>query len=646
MSIRGLCAGGLATVVCCAGLGVAAVPAMAAPETPVTSSPAKALTATTATLEGVLNPGAVGKAGWYFAYAPEQYGPACIDAFTAAGEPESTEEFQARPEETQLTGLEPSRNYRFCLVASNELGETASGNEVSFTTSPSAPTIDSQTASAVTPFDATLEGLVNPNNQETTFHLEYATTQVALGTASASTRAYGITGPGVYGDQPVGPVNLGGGLRPDTTYYYRVVAKNPTGEVQGTTEHPVETFTTLPAEKPTITGEKIVGATLTSDTIEAELNAEYQGVSCEVQYVTEAIYKATGFNENVNVAGCAPQPPGTENFAAGGSPDPFAATLSGLQENTPYEYRIVVSNGTGTTEGTPQLLTRAAPQITGAASLSEITQHTALVKPSTIVPEVESPLEATYYILYGTGKADELASAHASAGSGLAPNTVGPVKLYGLQPGTTYHYAIVAYNGNATQPGPEETFTTAAAEPLTTPPAVGAETAQFVNENSAVIEGEINPQGLETAYETQYGTSTAYGYSAQGAVALAPFTSSHGTVTSLTSLSPGTTYHYRIVATNQAGTTYGQDQTLTTTGAARSSTFTSFALPSVPLIAATPIAFPTETTGAKTTPKTLTNKQKLKNALNTCTKKPKKQRAKCQKQALARYGPTAQKRAK
>jgi hypothetical protein len=603
------------------------------PQAPVTISPAQSVTATSAVLEGTLNPSASAKAGWFFDFS-NPGGSSCAEGPATALEPEVTGE--ALPEHTEATGLEPSTKYLFCMVARNEAGETErSANEVSFTTSPSAPTVDGQSESNVTPFDATLEGQVNPNNQETTYHLEYATDSAF--TENVKTLADGIAGPGVYGDQPVGPVDLGGGLTPNTTYYYRVVAKNPTGEVKGTIEHPFAEFTTRPAEAPSIEGETLVGAAGgVSDTIEAQLNPHFEGVSCEVQYVSRETYEATGFTAGVSVAGCSPQPPGTESFALEGSPDPFTAILGELQENTAYEYRIIASNATGTTESTPVLLSRTAPQLTGAGSVSEITRHTALVNPADIVPEVEAPLEASYYIIYGTTTAHEQATAHLSAGSGPAPNPVVPVELHGLAPGTTYHYAVVVYNGNATTTSPEAAFETTAAEPLTTPPTIGAEAAQFVNENSATIEGEINPQGQKTTYEVQYGTSTAYGASTPGPTALAPSTTAQGTITALTGLSPGTTYHYRLTATNPAGTTHGPDQTFTTTGARGSGTFTSFPVPTTPLLAITPAGFPAEE--HSTPPKPLTNKQKLAKALKACAKKHNKaKRAACGRQAKRRY---------
>jgi hypothetical protein len=300
----------------------------------------------------------------------------------------------------------------------------------------------------------------------------------------------------------------------------------------------------------------------------------------------------------------------------------------------------VASNGTGTFTGNNQTLSRVPPQIAGPATVSEVTQHTALISPAGIDPEIEAPLEASYYVLYGSGEA-ELASTRASAGSGLVSHPVGPILLYGLEPGTTYHYALVVYNGNFTETVPQGTFTTAPAAPLTTPPVIGAQVAQFVGQAGAVIEGEVNPEGLVTSYEVQYGTGTAYGSDASGLGTIAPFTSAQGTITPLVGLTSGTTYHYRIVAHNQAGTSYGQDETFTTSGAAPTTAFTSFAIPIVPLIAVAPVTLPGEEPLAKVTPKKLTNKQKLARALKACAKKPKKRRAKCEKQARKSNGSAA-----
>jgi hypothetical protein len=93
------------------------------------------------------------------------------------------------------------------------------------------------------------------------------------------------------------------------------------------------------------------------------------------------------------------------------------------------------------------------------------------------------------------------------------------------------------------------------------PPAPGVATGapSQVRDSSAVLNGTVNPEGQSTTYYFQYGTSTAYGLqtspanagSGSGNVAV------HSTATGLT---PGTAYHYRLVAQNSAGTSYGADQ--------------------------------------------------------------------------------------
>lgn len=630
---RRLTTTGLATLgVMIGALALTSASAFAAgpPEAPVTE-PVTVFTATTATFEGELNPGVgVGATAYRWAYT-QVYEPGVECSWSGQSVPAEGPfpEVSGNKQDVSapVSGLEGSSEYVVCLVAINpENGEeVVQGNQVSFKTLASKPLVVAQSTSGVTPFAATLQAEVNPENQATTCAFEYGETIGEYKTPCEQAAP-------LQGGPQTATLSLSG-LTPGTEYRYRVVLKNATGEVKGTGVVAEEEFTTLTAEKPAVEGERVIGAALTSDTIEAQLNPEYQGIStCEVQYVTKAVYETTGFAENVASAGCSTE----SEFGQGGSPVPFTATLSGLAENTAYEYRVVAGNGTGTTETAPQALTRAAPRIVGAAQVTEFTQHTALIAPGEIAPEIEAPLEASYYVLYGTAAADEMASAHVSAGSGLTANAVGTVQLYELQPGTTYRYAVVVYNGNATVTGPEGSFTTASEPPITTPPAIGTQSAQFVNEDSAVIAGELNPEGLETTYEVQYGTSTAYGSSLPGAASLAPFTSAQGTITSLTSLAPGTVYHYRIVATNQAGTSYGQDETLTTSGTPRASTFTNFPVPTVPQIAVEPFAFPSKAPVVKESTKVLTRVQKLSKALKACRKKP--GRAACERRARSRYG--------
>ncbi len=80
---------------------------------------------------------------------------------------------------------------------------------------------------------------------------------------------------------------------------------------------------------------------------------------------------------------------------------------------------------------------------------------------------------------------------------------------------------------------------------------------------SANLAGGVYPNGLDTTYYWQYGTTNAYGQQTASADAGAGHTPV-GFTGALSGLTPSTTYHYRLVASNSAGTSYGYDFSLTT----------------------------------------------------------------------------------
>jgi alpha-tubulin suppressor-like RCC1 family protein len=111
--------------------------------------------------------------------------------------------------------------------------------------------------------------------------------------------------------------------------------------------------------------------------------------------------------------------------------------------------------------------------------------------------------------------------------------------------------------GNGTPDGPLELTGLA--------PNVHTEPASAVTNTSATLNGEVEANNLPTTYRFEYGTSTVYGSSAPlpegsaGSGATAEAVSA-----TIGELQPETVYHYRIVATNSDGTTYGRDQQLDT----------------------------------------------------------------------------------
>ncbi len=96
-------------------------------------------------------------------------------------------------------------------------------------------------------------------------------------------------------------------------------------------------------------------------------------------------------------------------------------------------------------------------------------------------------------------------------------------------------------------------------------PAVSTNAASGVFSAGATLNGSVNPEGQSTTYKFDYGTSTSYGSSVPSPAGSAGSgTSTVNESATLNGLRSGTTYHYRIEATNATGTTNGPDQTFTT----------------------------------------------------------------------------------
>jgi streptogramin lyase len=94
-------------------------------------------------------------------------------------------------------------------------------------------------------------------------------------------------------------------------------------------------------------------------------------------------------------------------------------------------------------------------------------------------------------------------------------------------------------------------------------PIVVTKPATSVAKTGATLNGSVNPKSLETKYSFEYGTTTSYGTKTAEASAgsgASPVEENKA----ITGLTPGTNYHYRIVATNSDGTASGNDQVFST----------------------------------------------------------------------------------
>jgi hypothetical protein len=108
---------------------------------------------------------------------------------------------------------------------------------------------------------------------------------------------------------------------------------------------------------------------------------------------------------------------------------------------------------------------------------------------------------------------------------------------------------------------PEATATPA---PNPDPPKATTLGAESLSRTGATITGNVVPGGAEATYQFEYGTSTSYGLKTSS-TKLPAGADAVAVKKAISRLTTETTYHYRLIVTNSAGTSRGSDRTLKTT---------------------------------------------------------------------------------
>jgi DNA-binding beta-propeller fold protein YncE len=378
---------------------------------------------------------------------------------------------------------------------------------------------------------------------------------------------------------------IGTGEFPD-----RIAVDHGTGDVyvsvSGESQHKVWIFapgTPLEVTYPPLPSERVTGVTDSEATLHGEVNPQGKETTCYFEYGTSEAYG--------HIMPCQP-----ETVGSGSKPKPVSTSISGLEGNTEYHYRLLAKTASGeVAAGADETFTtlQAPPAVSGlfasGVSQGDVTFN-AMVNPQ--------HLDTTWYVNYatlplgsscapvvpfasvpatpldmGAGSALEavsleLAGSSVLLGSGLASGA--------LAPNTVYHYQLVAHNEAGTECAPEGIFTT-----LPPDPTASTGGASQVTQGTATISGSVTPgssgPNSDTTWSFQYGTDTSYG---SGSVPASPGDAGMGTSavvveTALTGLEPNTTYHYRLLASNAnqdpeanpaaaPQLVYGADRTFTT----------------------------------------------------------------------------------
>lgn len=144
----------------------------------------------------------------------------------------------------------------------------------------------------------------------------------------------------------------------------------------------------------------------------------------------------------------------------------------------------------------------------------------------------------------------------ACAFPGLCPGTL-PFEF-----GSKFYFRLVTKNATGSeQAGQIRTFRNAQK------PSIGSPSIVNPKPDGADIAVNIGPEGDETKYVVEVGTTTGYGLSVNGQLPLGLFerpTKAKNLVIHVGGLEPNTTYHYKVVATNSIGSSETADKTFHT----------------------------------------------------------------------------------
>jgi subtilisin family serine protease len=380
------------------------------------------------------------------------------------------------------------------------------------TPGPAAPVATTASATSVTATTATLRGTVDPTGTSADYHFDYGTT-TAYGSSTATVTVTGAS-QAVTADLA--------GLTPGTTYHFRVVATGAGGTSVGKDL----TFKTVTLPAPSVLTRPASAVARDGALLNGSVNPQGYMTSYHFEWgATSALGSST------------PETP----LDAGTTSELVSAQLTGLAPATRYYFRVVGTSANGTKAGITSTFTTLGLPVANTRAATGIGATTA-----TATATVDSEgFATTYHFDYGPTSALGSSTAEYPAGSTAGAITV-TAPLTGLAPVSKVYFRVVATNQFGSDTGITLSFTTLGAPTVTSSLATG------VTATSATIPGTVNGFGFPTTYHVEYGTTSAFGMQTPETAA---GSGSANVSVPLGGLAPATTYYYRIVATNDYGST-------------------------------------------------------------------------------------------
>ncbi len=223
----------------------------------------------------------------------------------------------------------------------------------------------------------------------------------------------------------------------------------------------------------------------------------------------------------------------------------------------------------GVDQGTNYKLTRPRADQPAGYLPTVTTQAVSLIGTTTAtgngnITDLGVPDPTHYGVVYNEAGSPTISDPHTDEGSTSSTGAF-TSDMTGLTPGTDYHLKAYATNSVGTFYGNEVTFSTSVV--------LFAQTGTYteVDTTHAKLLGLINPGGHDTDVTFFYATNAYYTANSntydQSVVLGGPYTGTTNisVSTNLTSLTPGTIYHYQVMAHNGTDSdSYGNDATFTT----------------------------------------------------------------------------------
>jgi uncharacterized protein (TIGR02145 family) len=234
----------------------------------------------------------------------------------------------------------------------------------------------------------------------------------------------------------------------------------------------------------------------------------------------------------------------------------FSSNLSQLTPGTTYYVRAYATNSAGTGYGGSVLFkTLGDLPASSSSSASDINTNSATLNGLINSNSLSTSVTFEYGITTSYGS---IIIAPQSPVSGEGNTSVNAF-ITGLAPGTTYHFRIIATNDLGTTNSNDMIFTTLGQSPI-----VLYEATANLQMRTITLNGSVNPNYLSTIVAFEWGPTTIYGNTITSLQSPLSGSTSINVNASLTGLNPGTTYHFRIKAINELGTTVGDDKSFTT----------------------------------------------------------------------------------